>query len=231
VSRLTSTRSLLLAVIVVSGCQTAAVSEPAEIATVSIEEARGMSMGEPVRVFGTVTVPSGAFASSISSGFALQDDTAGIYVLDSNHAFKLGGRVKVTGKRGAEFGQVNIILESAEKLTGSGTVDPRPVKTGNAGEAEEGILIRVEGYVTQTKSDPPYGFKAFIDDGSGEFQIFVNASTGLVENARDWKVGDFVSVIGFSGQYENTYEIMPRVLSDITIGAGAALEIIRGGKK
>ena len=179
-----------------------------------------MSMGASVRVSGNVTVHSGAFASSISSGFALQDDSAGIYVLDSNHAFKLGDRVKVTGNRGAEFGQSNIILASAEKLTGFDTIDPRPVKTGNAGEAEEGILVRVEGYLTQTKGDPPYGFKAFVDDGSGEFQIFVNASTGLVENARDWKVGDFISVTGFCGQYKNTYEIMPRILSDITIRAG-----------
>ncbi len=215
-SRITSTSSLLLAVILVSGCQTAAVSEPAEIETVSIKEARRKSIGEPVRVSGTVTVQSGAFASSISSGFAVQDDSAGIYVLDSNYAFKLGDRVKVTGKRGAEFGQLNIILESAEKLTGSGTVIPRPVKTGNVGVAEEGILIQVEGYVTQTKDDPPYGYKVLIDDSSGEYQVFVNASTGLVEKAKDWKVGDFVSVIGFAGQYETTHEIMPRIFSDIT---------------
>ena len=91
--------------------------------------------------------------------------------------------------------------------------------------------IHVTPLVTQTKSDPLYGYKAFIDDGSGEFQIFVNTSTGLVENARDWKAGDFISVIGFSGQYENTDEIMPRVLSDITIRADAASEFIRGGKK
>ncbi len=218
-SRITSTSSLLLAVILVSGCQTAAVSEPAEIETVSIKEARRKSIGEPVRVSGTVTVQSGAFASSISSGFAVQDDSAGIYVLNSNLAFKLGDRVNVTGKRGAEFGQLNIILESAEKLTGSGTVIPRPVRTGTVGEALEGILIQVEGYVTQTRGDPPYGYKAFIDDSSGEYQIFVNASTGLVENARDWKVGDFIFVIGFAGQYEKTYEIMPRNLSDITIRA------------
>ena len=70
-----------------------------------------------------------------------------------------------------------------------------------------------------TNGDPPYGYKVFIDDSSGECQIFLNASTGLVENARNWNVGDFLVVIGFSGQYEKTYEIMPRVLSDITIRA------------
>jgi hypothetical protein len=111
VSSITSTSVLFLAVILVSGCQAAAVSDPAQIETVSIKEARGMSIGERVRVSGTVTVQSGALVSSISSGFALQ-----------------------------------------------------------------------------------YG-KAFIDDSSGECQIFVNVSTGLVDNARDWKVGDFISVI------------------------------------
>lgn len=178
-----------------------------------------MSIGKRVRVSGTVMVQSGAFASSISSGFAVQDDSAGIYVLDSNHDFKLGDRVEITGKRGVEFGQLNIHLESAEKLTGSGAVIPRPVKTGKAGEAEGGILIQVEGYITRTNDDLPYGYKVFIDDSSGERQIFLNASTGLVENARNWNVGDFIFVIGFSGQYEKTYEIMPRVLSDITIRA------------
>lgn len=178
-----------------------------------------MSIGEPVRVSGTVTVQSGTFASSISPGFAVQDNSAGIYVVDAKHAFKLGDRVNITGKRGMEFGQLNIILKSAEKLTGSGTVIPGLVKTGNVGEGEEGALIRVEGYVTKTKDDPPFGYKALIDDSSGELQVFVNASTGLVDNARDWRVGDFISVIGIVGQYENTYEVMPRILADITIGA------------
>ena len=216
-SGVTSTFPLLLAAILVSGCQTAVISDPTKIHTASIKEARSMSIGEPVRVSGIVTAQSGAFASSISTGFAVQDDSAGIYVVDSTHALKLGDRVKITGERGVEFGQLNIILDSAEKLTGSGTVIPRPVKTGSVGEAEEGSLVQVEGYITRTNGDPPYGYKVFIDDSSGECQIFINTSTELIESAKKLKMGDFILVIGFSGQYEKTYEIMPRVLSDITI--------------
>ena len=176
-----------------------------------------MSTGELVRVTGIVTVQSGAFASSISTGFAVQDESAGIYVVDSNHAFKLGDRVRIRGETAKEFGQLNIILKSAEKLAGSGAVIPRAVKTGSVGEADEGILVQVVGYITRKDGDPPYGYKMFIDDSSGECQIFINTSTGLVENARKLKVGDLMLIIGFSGQYEKTYEIMPRVLSDITI--------------
>ena len=59
--------------------------------------------GKTVRVSGTVTVQSGAYASSISSGFAIQDETAGIYVIDDTHSYKLGQKVKVTGTVGTEY--------------------------------------------------------------------------------------------------------------------------------
>ena len=49
--------------------------------TIPIREARQLE-GKKVRVSGTVTVQSGAYSSSISSGFAIQDETAGIYVVD-----------------------------------------------------------------------------------------------------------------------------------------------------
>lgn len=179
-----------------------------------------MSVGETVRISGVVTVPSGVFASSISSGFAVQDSTAGIYVRDADYGFKLGERVEVVGKRGEEYGQSNVILEFVERLVGSDRITPEAVKTGSVGEDVAGNVIRVEGYVVRSKSDPPYGYKVFIDDGSGECQIFLDASTGLAEGAWDWKVGDFLSVTGFSGQYEKTYEVMPRIFSDITIRSG-----------
>ncbi len=164
---------------------------------------------------GVVTVPSGAFASALSAGFAIQDGTAGIYVLDTRHAFELGDRVRVTGRRGAEFRQQNIRLESAEKLPGSGTVDSRPVRTGRVGAAEEGSLIRAAGRIGRVEDDAPYGTKIFIDDGSGELQVFIDASTPLIEDATRWQPGDSIDVTGFAGRYEATYEIMPRIPSDV----------------
>ena len=179
----------------------------------SIEEARASTSGAAVRVTGIVTVQSGAFASSLSTGFAIQDRSAGIYVLDT--AFELGDRVRVTGRRGMEFDQQNIRLESAEKLPGSGTVVPRPVQTGRVGEAEEGYLIRAAGRIDRVEDDAPYGYKIFIDDGSGELQVFIDASTELIEDVTVWKPGDSIHVIGFAGRYEDTHEMMPRIPSDM----------------
>lgn len=207
-------------VIPMSGCQTASTPNPAQVQTVSIKEARDMTTGEVVCVSGIVTVQSGAFASSISSGFVIQDDTAGIYVLDTNHVFKMGEKVQVTGKRCEEFNQLNISLESVKKFADSRMVTPRSVKTGSMGEAKEGYLIQAAGRITRVVDDAPYGYKVFIDDGSGEYQIFINASTDLIEDTAVWEVGDFIDVIGFAGQYEDTYEIMPRILSDIKKSSG-----------
>ena len=219
VSRITPTILLWLVFILVSSIHVTAAFDSVQVRTVSIKKARGISTGQSVRIAGTVTAQSGAFASSISSGFALQDASAGIYVVDADHSFKLGDRVEITGTRGEEYGQSTIILESAKKLTGSSMVMAGLVRSGDVGEAQEGILVRIEGYVTRTEGDPPYGHKVFIDDSTGEIQIFVNESTGLVDNARDWKARDFVSVIGVVGQYEESYEIMPRILSDFTLRA------------
>jgi len=217
VTRINPITLLWLVFILVSSIHVTAAFDSVQIRTVSIEKARGISTGQSVRVAGTVTAQSGAFASSISSGFALQDASAGIYVVDAGHAFKLGDRVEITGTRGEENGQSTIILESAKKLTGSSMVIAELVRTGDVEEAQEGMLVRIEGSVTRTKGDPPYGHKVFIDDGTGEIQIFINDSTGLVDNARDWKVGDFISAIGVVGQYDESYEIMPRILSDVTL--------------
>ncbi len=215
ISTMTSTLTLILTAILLSGCQTAPLFTPMPVHTVSIKEARGRATGETVRVAGTVTVQSGAFASSRSSGFAIQDDTAGIYVLDTQHVFQLGDTVHVTGTRDVEFHQLHIRLEAVKKLDGSGTVTPRPVKTGDVGEDDEGALIQVQGRITRVEDDKPYGYKVFIDDGSGAYQIFIDASTELIKHTAVWQTGDTVRVIGFAGQFDKTYEIMPRVVSDM----------------
>ena len=57
------------------------------------------------------------------------------------------------------------------------------MNTGSANDTTEGRLVVVEGVITQAvSSDLPYGYKFYVDDGSGEIQIFVSASTGIALN-------------------------------------------------
>ena len=90
------------------------------------------------------------------------------------------------------------------------------VNTGSVNEATEGRLVVVEGAITQAVSnDLPYGYKFYVNDGSGEIQIFVSASTGI--DLSGLTLGQHVRVIGFSAQFDTTYEVQPRVQADITI--------------
>jgi hypothetical protein len=65
--------------------------------------------------------------------------------------------------------------------------------------------------------DSPYGMKVFIDDGSSEIQVFVHLIGGapLIDTA-SLTVDQPITVIGLGGQYETTYEVMPRKADDLT---------------
>ncbi|MEA2757360.1 MAG: hypothetical protein QOJ54_3649 [Aliidongia sp.] len=191
--------------------------------TLSIAEARTRPVGTSVTVEGTVSSPSGDFASSFSDeGFGLQDRSAGLYVsLKDNLKLAPPARVRVTGMIEDHSGLLVIVPADPAGVEHRGTgpaVVPRAVKTAAIGEATEGRIVRVTGKLTQApESDGAYGFKFWVNDGSGAALIFVNTQTGIAMD-RLPAVGARVSVTGFSSQYDTHYEIDPRSLADIAIG-------------
>jgi hypothetical protein len=208
-------RTLLSAVLLVSGL-VAAPAYAAPSATLSIAKARGLPLGTVVTVSGTVTTPSGAFESSFfDKGFGLQDATAGIYVSAPTDQHALPGRrAQVTGTLQDSFGLL-ILVPSAVTLGHPGLpVIPKWVSTSKVGESTEGRLVAVLGKITQAPtSDLPYGYKFWISDGSGEVQIFLNVQTGI--DAGRYRLGQYVVVTGFSGQFDTSYEVLPRSPHDI----------------
>lgn len=200
-----------------------AVSAHAVPHAISIAQARSLLPGTVVTVNGSVTTPSGAFESSFfDKGFAIQDKTAGIYVsLQTDLGVAPRRQARVTGTLQNSFGLLILVPAdpSDVKLHGAGPkVAPKWFTTGAIGEATEGLLVRVVGTITQApESDLPFGFKFFVDDGTGELQIFVNTQTGI--DLSGLAVGQTVSVTGFSSQFDTHYEIDPRFPSDISVPA------------
>jgi DNA/RNA endonuclease YhcR with UshA esterase domain len=198
------------------------ISPRAMNAVISIADARNQPLGTIVTVEGSVTVPSGAFTSStFDQGFAIQDDTAGIYVSTSeNPKLNLNRRVRVTGVL-ADDGFGLLILRPAsladvEKVGGASLIKPESVSTGDVGEETEGSLVEVTGTVTQVRNDLPFGFAVFIDDGSGETQVFIPASTGINPFKIPFVVpGARITAVGFSGQFLTQNEVLPRHRGDI----------------
>lgn len=183
-----------------------------------IRKVRADALGSEVTISGIVTVAPGTQSSSSGDqGFALQDQTAGIYVsLQNRINLKLGQKVSVTG----------ILAKSNEKLqvvpASSAAVrllhEPSLVlKTGDLGSSTAGYIVTIEGKITEKGliADDPYGAYFFLDDGSGPGQVFLNASTNINSNAALFKAGARLRVTGFCNQFGSKYEVEPRSKSDI----------------
>ena len=200
-----------------------AVVARADAQVISIADARSQPPGTVVTIEGAVTVPSGDFASStFDQGFVIQDETAGIYVSTSeNPQLNFHRRVRVTGAVGDNgVGLLRLLPASpadVQKLPGASRVEPEPVATGEISEATEGLLVEVIGTITRPIiNDLPFGYQVFIDDGSGETQIFICASTGINPFKIPFmKVGARITVVGSSGQFLAQYEALPRHRGDI----------------
>ena len=152
----------------------------------------------------------------------IEDDTAGIYVSTAeNPNLNFHRRVRVTGTI-ADNGVGLLTIQPASladvvPVGGASPVEPISVATGDVSEATEGLLVEVTGTITQPIIDDlPYGYQVFIDDGSGEMQVFICASTGI----NPFKIpfmqpGARITVVGSSGQFLTHLEALPRHRGDI----------------
>lgn len=200
-----------------------AVATRANAEVISIAEARSLPAGTVVTVEGAVTVPSGAFSSStFDQGFGIQDETAGIYVSTAdNPNLHLFRKVRVTGAVGDDgFGQLVLrpaSLADVRRLPGAERIAPEDAATGDIGEDTEGSLMKITGTVTRPiVNDLPFGYQVFVDDGSGETQIFIAASTGINPFMIPFiRQGARITAVGFSSQFLAQNEILPRHRGDI----------------
>ena len=200
-----------------------ALSVRAQAEVISIADARSLPAGTVVTVEGWVTVPSGTFASStFDQGFGLQDETAGIYVSTAESSnLNFHRHVRVTGEVGDDgFGLLVLrpaSLADVETLPGASAVEPTPLATGDVSEATEGLLVEITGTLSRPiVDDLPFGYQVFVDDGSGETQIFIADSTGINPfNIPFLVAGDEITAVGYSGQFLDQYEVRPRHRGDI----------------
>ncbi len=219
-SNLKTFPSLLAGVLVLSFAAAPVHATPATPKVLPIGLARLLPLGTTVTIDGSVTTPSGDFASSFfDEGFAVQDPTGGIFVsLQTDIHVAPRAQARVTGAL-ADSGGLLILVPvdtSDVKIHGKGPkVEPILVPTGFIGELTEGRIVEVVGTIDQpVVNDLPFGYKIFVNDGSGEIRVFINLGTGI--DVSGFAQGQRVSVTGFSGQFGD-YEIDPRFPSDIRI--------------
>ena len=210
-------RAVTAAIVLCTGCVS---GRPTPL---DIGAARHLTPGTAATVEGFVTVPPGLFASFTGDrGFVVEDETGGVYVALSGavnaphgQGVRVAGRMSETAKLVTLSTRPDLVAPTFRQRL----VEPALVRTGAIGRATEGRLVKIHGAITQPIGDDrPYGYKIAVDDGSGETQVFVPVSTDIDPLADPTlRVGQRVTVVGFSGRYGETHEVIPRFPRDLTV--------------
>lgn len=212
--------ALLLALALAAAAPAAAQPGEPGASPVSLARARAAGAGASVVVDGVVSVAPGSF----DGGFAIQDRTGGIWVLPPIDPvlLRVGQRVRIRGTLDNPNNQLAIqpaalqLFQVREPAPLDEAPEPRAVRTGEVNEGQEGWLVRVRGrVVTQPENDAPWGWKVMVDDGTGAVMLFIDAETDV--DPAGFRLGDSVEIIGFAGQYDDHYEVVPRGQADVRV--------------
>jgi len=202
----------VLAIAVGGGCVAIHVEQRADM---PIAAARIQAVRTPVTVEGVVTVAPGTF----DEGFAVQDASGGIYVARAIAAgVKAGDRVRISGAIAVLHGQATIEPAQIETLGAGSPPAPLEIRTGTVGPATEGRIVTVRGKVAgDVIDDQPWGWKLYLDDGSGPVLVFISTPAGI--DIRNIRSGLALRATGFNGRYDKHTEVLPRSPGDITAAA------------
>ncbi|MGC9090052.1 MAG: CehA/McbA family metallohydrolase, partial [Caldisericia bacterium] len=172
-------------------------------------------LGQRVTIRGVVTSGSGKFFDVIY----LQDETGGITVFGSFPTDKIipeGAILQVTGVVDQYNGDTELQFEDFYRdflwIGWTDVPDPKYFRTGELNlEQNEGWIVETTGFVTEILDSGT----CKINDGSGEIIVYIDGYIGsLPENL---KVGEFVNVVGLSGEYSEGHRIRVRSPDEIKV--------------
>lgn len=195
-------------------------------------------------VEGEVSAASGTFNASYSDpGFQLHDGTGGIFVLTGvDLGLERGDRVRVTGTTDCTSATLSLNDTEVSPAPRKGPVVFAPRQIGELAvppeipgdpevtpnwcdclepfSATEGDVITVRGTaVADLETDDIFGFKLFLDDGTGVAQIFIDADSGVpVDRIRNrlLREGTDLCVTGVVAEFAGVgFELLPRTRGDI----------------
>ena len=172
-------------------------------------------LDEKVTITGKVTSGTGKFFDVIY----LQDETGGITVFGTIPSDKIipeGAILQVTGVIDHYNGDTELQFSDFSKdflwVGWTTTPEPRVFSTGALNlEENEGWLVKTEGFVTEVID----AGTCKINDGSGEIIVFIDGYIGTLPAGTN--AGDYMVVIGLSGEYAGGHRIRVRQPSDIEV--------------
>ena len=190
----------------------------------SIADFRNLATGETGEITGVITTVPGSYGGS---RFAIQDETAGIYVNYSDDTLAMGDEVTLRGERGAFNGEVQISVVEHELLVSDVNVPaPRVNAISDITKADEGQILTIENVEITAMDVQSYDTFEFIAvNGEESFTVRVDNRTGLDATNFSFVEGDVVNVTGLISEYVTKEEeidvsilqIKPRFIEDIVV--------------
>ena len=174
---------------------------------IAISEARDLAAGTTVTIQGRVTVPSGTFYTAITDqGFAVNDRTGGIFICTHETNYDLGNRrtVEIQGTMDNTHGMPCVLATQVDRIRRKELRLP----TGNVPTSAVGSIVTVQGEILEVRADADFGTKVFIDDGTGEREIFIGAN---IAQPRWLAEGNSIRATGFVAQFPGFGETTPEI--------------------
>ncbi|WP_425433883.1 OmpL47-type beta-barrel domain-containing protein [Marininema mesophilum] len=179
---------------------------------ISVAEARGKKTDDIVTVEGTITSKPGLFGGL---AFYLQDETAGIYVYQSEAGFEPGDKVTVSGKFTVYNGEKELTDILQIKKVGTSKV-PEPKTVTAISEENQGQLVRMENVTVRgiEKKGTSFEFNAVADDKTTRVRVDGRSGYTMEAFNADYPEGTKIHLLGLSSIFNDQFQLKPRSSTD-----------------
>lgn len=185
--------------------------------------AREAAEGTVVTVEGVITSQPGLFGGQ---GFYLQDETAGIYVFQSDTGYQAGDLIRISAVRTLYNGEVELENPVHMERLGTGPI-PVPQVQDTVDELNQGQLItltnvEIQDVVTAAPAGS-FEFNAMSEEGQG-VRVRFDGRTGVTldEFNTRYPEGSQVDITGIASVFRGTYQLKPLTLAHVVPSSSEA---------
>lgn len=142
----------------------------------------------------------------------VQDNTAGINAFPVAGNFKIGDKVRVTGKTSSYQGERQLAVTKIEKIADAAAPAPKEVTAAQINDGSVlGSLVKIKGTITRVEEAEGKIQTIMVRDAAGnEARVFIDGYITKDKEVQNAIVGNQVEAVGLAS-YDNTF-----VLSDGT---------------
>lgn len=188
----------------------------------TVADVYSSDVGSEAVITGVVIVESGLYDGFLTKGFAVSEDSGGLYIVtDEVASVSRGNSVTVTGKVEDLHSMKVLHAKSIEVGANKKGHESNPISLSpnQFDEFYVGKVATVEAQVIALKPDLPYGWRLELTDragGSARVEAVI-ASTSKIDPRGDsrFRKGANVTVTGFMVLFKNKVYILPRDGNDL----------------